>query len=309
MSSPSTRIVKTPEPFGELRQHAEDTRAVALGRGGLARRQADFPLGHGEARQRVHHHQHVLALVAEVLRNGDGGEGRLDALNRRGIRRGHDHHAPGQALGPEGFLEEVPHLAAALADQGQHVDVRLAGSRDFAQQRALADAAAGEDAHPLALAAGQQSVERPQPEHERLGDAPPAQRGRRLAAGQGALAVDRLAQGVDHPPQQPWADEDRPRHGAGRHRVVRRDAVDVLQRHEDAMGALEADDLGRHAAPVAGADFAQLADADRRALRLDRQPRDADDPPAARQKVGRADAVPVFAQVQAHITAAPSAPR
>ena len=51
-------------------------------------------------------------------------------------------------------------LAAALADQPDHQHVGLAARGDHRQQRRLADARAGEDAHPLAVAAGREQVER-----------------------------------------------------------------------------------------------------------------------------------------------------
>ena len=59
----------------QRRQQREHRRRIALRGRRLAGRQADLALRHREARHRVHHQQHVLALVAEVL--GD----------RRGARR------------------------------------------------------------------------------------------------------------------------------------------------------------------------------------------------------------------------------
>ncbi len=64
-----------------------------------------------------------------------------------------------QALGAEVVLEEAAHLAAALADQRDHDDVGRGAARHHAEQRALADAAAAEDADALAAAAGQQRVD------------------------------------------------------------------------------------------------------------------------------------------------------
>ena len=74
---------------------------IAARRGRLAGGQADLALGHGEARERIHHQQHVAALVAKVLGDRRGGQRRLDAHQRRLVAGGHDHHAAGQACRTE----------------------------------------------------------------------------------------------------------------------------------------------------------------------------------------------------------------
>ena len=71
----------------------------------------------------------------------------------------HDDDRPLQAFGAEIVLEEAAHLAAALADQRDHGDVGGGAARHHAEQRALADAAAAEQADALAAAAGQQRVD------------------------------------------------------------------------------------------------------------------------------------------------------
>ena len=73
-----------------------------------------------------------------------------------------------QAFGTEAVFEERAYLAATLADQGDDVDVGVEALGDLAQQGALADAAAGEDADALSLTAGQQSVDGATPGDERL---------------------------------------------------------------------------------------------------------------------------------------------
>ena len=116
-------------PLHQLRQQGEDRGRVAAGGGRLAGGQADFALRQGEAGQRVHQQQHVLALVAEVFGDRRGGGGRMDADQGRLVAGGHDHHALGQSLRAQVALDELVDLAAPLADQGDddHVGRRVAG--------------------------------------------------------------------------------------------------------------------------------------------------------------------------------------
>ncbi len=139
----------------QLRQQGEDRGGIAAGGGRLAGGQADLPLRQGEARQRVHQQEHVLPLVAIPFGDGRGGHGRLHADQGRLVAGGHHDHALGQPGGSQVALDELVDLAAALADQGDddHVGRGVAGHH--AQQHALAHPRAGEDPHPLPLAAGQ----------------------------------------------------------------------------------------------------------------------------------------------------------
>ena len=152
--------------------------------------------------------QHVLALVAEVFGDGRGGQGRLHSQQRRLVAGGHDHHAPGQALRPQVALEEFVHFAAALADQADHAHVgrRVAGHHP--QRDALAHARAGEDAHPLAQAAGQQAVDRPHAGRERRDRSAAA----RCAGGGAATSGMRSGRcGSGRPSMiRPWASITRP---------------------------------------------------------------------------------------------------
>ena len=144
-----------------------------------------------------------------MLGDGHGGVGRLPAQQRRRVRGGdHDHRAR-QPLGAQIVLEEFPHLAAALADQGEHRDVAGGVARQHGEQRGFADAGAGEQAEPLAPPAGGEAVERAHAEIEPRPE-PRALRGiRRRGAyrravrpgGSGAVAVQRPAQRVEHPAQ------------------------------------------------------------------------------------------------------------
>jgi hypothetical protein len=58
-------------------------------------------------------------------------------------------------------FEELADFATSFADEHDHVDFGLAGSRDLSQQRAFADTAARENAQSLTASAGQERVDRP----------------------------------------------------------------------------------------------------------------------------------------------------
>ena len=146
-------------PLEQLGQEGEDRRRVAPGGRGLAGRQPDLALGHGEAGQGVHHQDDVLALVAEPLGDPGGGEGGPDADEGRLVGRGHDHHRAGQALGSEVALDELVDLAAALADQGDHRHRGVGAPGDHGEKARLAHPGAGEDAQPLAPTAGDEGVD------------------------------------------------------------------------------------------------------------------------------------------------------
>jgi hypothetical protein len=71
----------------------------------------------------VHHAQHVLALVAEILGERQRQIGRLPPHQRRLVGGRDHHHRAREPLLAEVVLHEFLHLAAALADQADHRDV------------------------------------------------------------------------------------------------------------------------------------------------------------------------------------------
>ena len=81
--------------------------------------------------------------------------GALQPQQRRGVgRRGDDDRAR-EAFLAEDVLDEFLDLAAALADQADDDHVGAGVARHHAEQHALADAGAGEQADALAAADGQ----------------------------------------------------------------------------------------------------------------------------------------------------------
>ena len=173
--------------------------------GGSPGGQADFALGQGEPRERIHDQQHVLAGIAKIFRHGGRGLCRLHPHECRLIAGGDNDHAAGQPLRSQIPLDEFVDFAAALANQADdnHIGRRVAGHHS--QRHALAYARAGENAQPLADAAGQQAIDRSDAGGECLVDPRPIDGRRRFASEWDSfgeqrlgLAVDRFAAGVDH---------------------------------------------------------------------------------------------------------------
>ena len=160
----------------------------------------------------------------------------------------------------------------------------LAG--DHAEQRALADARAGEDADALAAADRQHAVDGAHARLQRLVDQLALERVRRLGSERHALlrfelalAVDRVAEPVQHAAEQARADVDAERAAERLHAAARVQPVHLAERHQQHAALVEADDLGEARSFVDQAgDAAELAEPDVEAGRLDHQADDAGDP-------------------------------
>ena len=150
------------------RQRREHRRRISLRRRRLADGETDLAPRHRDARDRVDHQQHFLALIAEILGDRRRDERAARANERRLIAGRDDDHRAREPFGAERVLDEVANLATAFAEQRDDVDVRLRLSRDHAEQRALADARAGEDADALAFAEREESIDRAHAGLERL---------------------------------------------------------------------------------------------------------------------------------------------
>ena len=150
-----------------------------------------------------------------MIGNGDGCLGGTNAHQGRLVAGGQHHHRLFQARLAQAVVEEGTHLTAPFSDQGDDIDVGLAALGNLSQERAFADAAAGEDADALAPTQGQQSINGALAGDERLADTGPfhgrrrfASQGRHLEVLQGAPSIDRSAQPVDGPSQQALPDGD-----------------------------------------------------------------------------------------------------
>src|SRR5262249_23237349 len=153
----------------------EDRRGIAARRGRFAAGESDFALGHRHAGQAVEQEQHLPAGATEVIGNRDAGADGADAHQRRLVGRGDDDDRAAQALLSEAVFEEWSDFAAALTDEHNDIDVRYRVFGNLAEQRALADAAAGEQSDALAATAGEQTVDDPLSRDEGFDDARPLQ--------------------------------------------------------------------------------------------------------------------------------------
>ena len=108
-SSPSTSTVKKPvmEPRSKLPARSQtfgsrlkDGGRVAFLAGRFAGGETDLALGHGEAGDGIHDQQNVLALIAEILGDGEGDETGADAQRRGPVGSGDHDHGSRQPSGP-----------------------------------------------------------------------------------------------------------------------------------------------------------------------------------------------------------------
>ena len=128
----------------------------------------------GEAEDVVDEEQHVLALVAEIFRDGEAGERDARARARRLVHLAIDERAfrtRGRTivlvridvdLRLDHLVIEIVALARALADAGEDgiAAVRLGDIVDeFHDQHGLADAGAAEEADLAALGIGREQID------------------------------------------------------------------------------------------------------------------------------------------------------
>ncbi|GAA4033910.1 hypothetical protein GCM10022281_12370 [Sphingomonas rosea] len=185
-----------------------------------------------------------------------------------------------------------------LADQPDHRDVAIGPAREHREQHRLADARAGEQAKPLALAERGEEVERANAGVDPAADAGAAgggrregaKRSRRGAGAERALAVERAAEAVDDPAEPGVGRVQRRLTGDELGRIARDEAVGRIEGERGDCLAVQGGDFGldfagRAGNAQAGADAgraAEAADFERRAL----DPAKATEPA---DRIGRAD--------------------
>ena len=210
-----------------------ERRLIAHRRRNAAEQRRHFRAGLGEAEDVVDEEQHVLALVAEMLGDGEAGEADAGARARRLVhlaehQRAFRLHARigivriGVDLGFDELVIEVVAFAGALADAGEHrvTAVRLGDVVDqFLNQHGLADAGAAEQADLAALGVGREQVDDLDAGDENFGFGRLVGIGRRFADGSARMPsdldragfVDRLADDVHDAAERAGADRHRDR--------------------------------------------------------------------------------------------------
>ena len=256
-------------PLEQARQRREHAGRIAAPRRRLARGQAHLSSRAGKAGHRVHQEEHALSLIAEVLGDRRGHVGALQSDQRGHVAGGADHHAALSSLFAQRVLEELHHLATALADEAdhEHVGARLPG--DLSEQRALAHAAAREEADALAFAHREESVDGAHPEGQGLLDAgagegvgrrahhrerhEPRQRLERRSA------VDGLAEAIEHPAEERIANRDGEPCPERPHLVIRAYALGRAQGHQHRAIEMKAHHLGPQDGIALADDLHELA--------------------------------------------------
>src|SRR5688500_17680456 len=199
-------------------------------------------------RQRIHHQQHVFTFIAEILGDRRRHLSGADAEQRSVVAGRRNDDALAQARLAESILKKFLHLASALTDERDYRDISAGVSRNARDQRALAHARPREDAHPLALTAGEQAVDSADTGGDRLPNRLAMQRSDASAidaAGfrcrDAALAVDGLAEAVEHSTEEIVAAPDARSGGDIFDAVAARHAHRRRERHEQRALALETD--------------------------------------------------------------------
>ena len=240
------------DPLLELAHLGLQGRLVADRGGHPAEQRRDLGAGLDEPEDVVDEEQHVLAaLLAEVLRHGQPGEGDPQAGARRLVHLAEDQHRLVDDAGLLHLEPEVVALARALADaaEGGEALVLLGdGADQLLDQNGLADAGAAEQADLAALGVGGQQVHDLDPGLQHLLGG-----GEVLDLGGGAVnrpalpfcelraLVDRLAEQVEDAAQGLIADRHRDRPAGVEHLVAALDAVGRV--HGDRPDAVVAEVL------------------------------------------------------------------
>ena len=236
--------------FDEFWQHTKNAGRESTRGGGFPGGESDFALSVGEASQRIDQQQDIASLIAEELGDGCAEVSGSQAECRGFVTCGDDDDRPPQTVRAERLFEELAHFAAALTDEHDDVDVRLATASDLAEQCALADAAAGEEADSLAFAAGQQGVDRADAGAERFSDSWPTHRSGRCAEQRSAMwerglvaAIQNVAASVEDSAEHLFADANLWCGVLQRDRIASTQTGDVAQWQQQSFLVAKADNF------------------------------------------------------------------
>ncbi len=275
----------------------------------LADGQADFALCHRKARDGIHHEDDLVALIAEIFGDGCGRHGALDAHERGLVGRRDDDDGTLESFLAEVAFDEVAHLAATLADERDDADVGFRVAGDHGEQRRFADARARHDADALPVAHRDEAVDGAHADVEVLVDARALERrGRRrlqrvfLLREDWPLVIHRVAEAVEHAAEEFRPDFDFQRLLRRDDLAARPDALHFADRHEHDKSLPETDHFGRHGRDVGEmrTHVAELADADRRALRLNDEADDLRDFARELDGHGALDGIREFFDIDLH---------
>src|SRR5271165_2233161 len=281
-----------PRAFDEAGEQREDRRRVALGGGWFASGESDFALGHRQAGQRVDYQQNVPAMRAEVFCDRRRRESGTNTEQWILIGSGdHDHGAVAAVFAQR--VQQFANFPAALADETDYAEVRPGVAGHHADERALADAAAAEDAHALAAPARQESVNGSNAATQGVVDWSPFQGEWRLAVERVALpanrrrvTVDGKSSTVQNAAEKTFADAQRGTASPDHNFVAVANAGRTAQRHGKHGVAAESHDFAGPALAARVYYLAGLAHRTERSFGFDQLTDHLDDPapPAQRRR-------------------------
>ena len=210
----------------------------------------------------------MVVEVTKILGQRHHQVRRLAPCHGRLVGSGDNHHRTRQPRFSQVVLEELLDLAAALADQSDHVDIRLGKARQHGEQNRLANSGTGKDPNALAAAHREKGVERPDPEIQLAADPLArmcrrrrgAQRVGNAAGHQRPLSIHRLAHGTDDAAEPGLVRID--------HRLAdlelafgaQTDPVQGRERHQKSATISKSDDLAMHPALIPSHQLATIAD-------------------------------------------------
>jgi hypothetical protein len=188
-------------------------------------------------------------------------QGRLVRCN------GHDNGTP-KAFLTQVFFKKILHFSSAFTDEPDDIYLGFRIARNHAEQHAFANAAAREDAHPLAFPTREARVNRPNAEWQRLGDTAPlhgvdgfSHDGIFILKPEWSAVVYGNPVPIDDPSEQSFADTYGQGPVAGLDDTAGSDAPYIAERNHERLAVPEADDLREsRLSPVPGMNGTYLAE-------------------------------------------------
>ena len=134
IKSGNRTFCRSSAPLEQFRQYLKDARSVAAGCRRFPNCEADFTLSLGKAGNRIEKEHHILSLVAEIFGDCSGRICAADTGERAGIRCSGYHNRMFESFRAEVVFQEIVYLAAAFADECNHVNVGARVPRNHTHQ-------------------------------------------------------------------------------------------------------------------------------------------------------------------------------
>lgn len=193
----------------------------------------------------------MFALISEIFSDGERDVGGLAAHEGRLIASCDDDDGAFKALLAKIILEELLHFAATFTDQANDGDVGVGVFGHHGEEDGFTDTGAGEDAHTLALAGGEESVDGADAEVELRAHALAGMWRRRFvfegdgvsATWQRPFAIDGLREAIDDAAEPAFVREDDWVLVLYDSFAAKADAFEGAEGHEERVFIAETDDF------------------------------------------------------------------